>query len=324
MFDGKAVVKNHDGESLKLSPDGILRRHPANPIITGEAYPGANSIFNSGVILKDGRHEAILRIELRTGDSCLVPAHSNDGLHFELESAPMTFPHREPFTSHYTAHNYDPRLTEIEGEYYLTYAAGTPWGAVIGMASTRDFVKWRHYDLTSPARNRNSVLFSRKINGKFARLERPFGNPHTEKAYVWYSESPDLEHWGHYRFVMGSHQRWNDAKVGPGAPPIYTEEGWLAITHGVRKTCSGFIYCIGACLLDLDEPWRVIARPKCYLMQPQAMYERIGDVANVLFPTAAVHHVENDEVWIYYGAADSCVAVAVATLGELIDFCKNG
>jgi beta-1,4-mannooligosaccharide/beta-1,4-mannosyl-N-acetylglucosamine phosphorylase len=304
--------------------EDIIKRYSHNPIITAAHYPAANTIFNSAVIRSDDHYHAVLRAELRDGNSCLVPAHSGDGIHFDIDEHPLRFPNCEPFKSHYTQHNYDPRLTEIDGVFYLAYAAGTPWGAAIGLASTKDFKSWKHYDLGSTARNRNAVLFPEKIKGKFARLERPFYNPHTDAAFIWYSESPDLEYWGHYRFVMGPHERWDHMKVGPGAPPIRTDEGWLLLYHGVRKTCSGFVYAMGACLLDLFEPWRVVRRPGPYLLQPEEPYERIGDVPNVIFPTSAVYRKECGDVWIYYGAADTCVALANATMSDLLEFCKKG
>ena len=309
--------------SLGLMARRIVHRHPANPIITAEEFPGANTIFNSAIIRTDEDYQAILRVELNTGDSCLVHAQSSDGICFQLDPEPLTFPDREPFTSQYTEHSYDPRLTELDGVYYLTYAVGTPWGAAIGMASTLDFRQWHHYDLTSPAKNRNCVLFSQKITGRFARLERPFGDPWNDQAHIWYAESTDLEYWGHYRHVMGPSQRWDSQKVGAGPPPILTDEGWLLIYHGAHKTCSGLAYAMGVCLLDREEPWKVLHRPKRFLMQPLEMYERVGDVPNCLFPTGAFLDPSGEEVWIYYGAADTSVALATAKLADLLAFCMD-
>ena len=136
--------------------------------------------------------------------------------------------------------------------------------------------------------NRNGVLFPRKINGNYAMLSRPSDNGHTPFGDIYYSESPDMTHWGRHRYVMGTAGGWQSTKIGAGPIPIETTEGWLLIYHGVLTSCNGFVYSFGAALLDLDQPWKVIARGEPYLLAPQAPYERVGDVPNVAFPCAAL------------------------------------
>ena len=121
---------------------------------------------------------------------------------------------------------------------------------------------------------------------KYAMLSRPSDNGHTPFGDIFYSESPDMTHWGRHRFVMGKAGGWQSTKIGAGPTPIETSEGWLLIYHGVLTSCNGFVYSFGAALLDLDQPWRVMYRTEPYLLAPQAPYERVGDVPNVAFPCA--------------------------------------
>jgi beta-1,4-mannooligosaccharide/beta-1,4-mannosyl-N-acetylglucosamine phosphorylase len=171
--------------------------------------------------------------------------------------------------------------------------------------------------------NRNGVLFPRRIQGKYAMLSRPSDNGHTPFGDIYYSESPDMVHWGCHRFVMGTSGGWQSTKIGAGPIPIETSEGWLLIYHGVLTSCNGFVYSFGAALLDLDQPWRVIARGEPYLLAPQAPYERTGDVPNVAFPCAALADAETGRLAIYYGGADTVVCLAFAQVDDLIDFVKT-
>jgi beta-1,4-mannooligosaccharide/beta-1,4-mannosyl-N-acetylglucosamine phosphorylase len=156
-------------------------------------------------------------------------------------------------------------------------------------------------------------------------LSRPGDNGHTPFGDIFYSESPDLVHWGRHRHVMSPRRFSRDStKVGAGPTPIETADGWLVIYHGVLTSCNGFVYSMGAALLDLDQPWRVLARPHDYLLAPAAPYERVGDVPNVVFPCAALVDREADRMAIYYGAADTVVGLAYAQLSELLGFVRGG
>jgi beta-1,4-mannooligosaccharide/beta-1,4-mannosyl-N-acetylglucosamine phosphorylase len=171
--------------------------------------------------------------------------------------------------------------------------------------------------------NRNGVLFPRKINGKYAMLNRPSDNGHTPFGDIYYSESPNMTHWGRHRFVMGATTGWQATKIGAGPIPIETTAGWLLFYHGVLTSCNGFVYSFGAALLDLDRPWKVIHRGEPYLLAPQAPYERTGDVPNVAFPCAALADAETGRLAIYYGGADTVVCLAFAYVAEVLDFIKN-
>ncbi len=170
--------------------------------------------------------------------------------------------------------------------------------------------------------NRNGVLFPKKIDGKFAMLSRPSDTGHTPFGDIFYSESPDLEFWGRHRHVMAPRGWWQSTKIGAGPVPIETSEGWLLIYHGVLTSCNGYVYHFGAALLDLDKPWKVLARTEPYLLAPRELYECVGDVPNVVFPCAALTDSETGRIAIYYGGADTVTCLAYADVDELIDFIK--
>ena len=172
--------------------------------------------------------------------------------------------------------------------------------------------------------NRNGVLFPRTINGNYALLSRPSDSGHTPFGDIYYSESPDLTYWGKHRHVMSPMDNsWQFTKIGGGPAPIETSEGWLLIYHGVLNSCNGFVYSAGVALLDIDQPWKVIARAKPYILNPREYYECVGDVPNVVFPCATLCDADTGRLAIYYGAADTVVAMAFAFVDELVDFIKS-
>jgi beta-1,4-mannooligosaccharide/beta-1,4-mannosyl-N-acetylglucosamine phosphorylase len=171
--------------------------------------------------------------------------------------------------------------------------------------------------------NRNGVLFPRKINDNYLLLSRPSDNGHTPFGDIYISQSPDLVFWGKHRQVMARANNWQSTKIGAGPIPIETTEGWLMIYHGVLTSCNGFVYSMGAALLDIDKPWKVIARSKSYILSPQTDYECVGDVPNVAFPCAALTDAATGRIAIYYGAADTVTALAFTQVDELIDFIKK-
>jgi predicted GH43/DUF377 family glycosyl hydrolase len=190
------------------------------------------------------------------------------------------------------------------------------------VASTKDFKKFKKIAVAAVPTNRNMVLFPEKIGGLYVRLDRPWEGGMS--GNIWISYSPDLVFWGKSEVIMTSRGfAWDQGKIGPGAPPIRTDEGWLCIYHGVTPRVNAKIYKAGVALLDLEDPRKVIARSKEYLMAPREDYERVGDVPNVVFPTAVIPYPEKDELRIYYGGADTVMCLATAKISELIDFAKN-
>ena len=173
--------------------------------------------------------------------------------------------------------------------------------------------------------NRNGVLFPRKINGKYVMFSRPSeaGHGTLGAGSIYYSESPDLTYWGKHRLVMSPAGGWQSGKIGGGPTPIETDEGWLLIYHGVKGTCNGLCYYAGAALLDLDDPTKVLYRTKHYVLGPREIYERAGDVPNVVFPVSTLCDADTGRIALYYGAADTYVGVAFTTVDELIKFTKE-
>ena len=162
-----------------------------------------------------------------------------------------------------------------------------------------------------------------KVNGKFACLNRPSDPYHTAFGEIFYAESDDLIHWGNHKYVFGTLGGWQRSKVGPGPAPLRIRDGWLLIYHGVRITCSGYIYCMGGAILDGSKPWKVKHRARPYLLAPTTQYEMVGDVPNVIFPTALIHDPKTNQLNVYYGCADTVVGLASADMDELIRFIKK-
>jgi len=297
----------------------LVTRYPGNPILTADGLPvAANSVFNSGIVKDGGIYRMMLRIEDVDRLQHFRMAESEDGVGFEVCDEPVVFP-SDPSAERYEGTIYDPRITPIEGRFVICYAAHSDLGVRIGMAETRDFRTFERLPFGSAVDNRNGALFPERIGGRYVRLERPQNNK--DRGDLWISFSPDLVHWGDYHCIAETrYQLWDQWKLGAGAVPIRTDRGWLCIVHGVCRTAGGAIYRLGVLLLDLDDPTRVVARSRGYVLTPQAPYERAGDVPNVVFTCGAV--VESDgEVKIYYGAADTCMCLATAKLDDLVDAC---
>lgn len=299
----------------------IVQRYFGNPILTADMIPGANAVFNSSVARFEDRYVGVFRVETRQGFQTLRLGWSSAGIKFDLTPEEILVPTQEPFVTYEQA-RYDPRITKIDDAYYICHASENRFGCQVSVARTRDFVRFEKIAIASEPTNRNMVLFPEKINGLYARLDRPFESG--RNGNVWISFSPDLVHWGQSECVLQSRPfAWDQGKIGPGAPPIRTDAGWLVIYHGVTPRINSQIYKAGVALLDLKDPRKVIARSKEYIMAPRESYERVGDVPNVVFPTAAIAYPEKDELRIYYGAADTVFCMATAKISELVDFAKS-
>jgi len=300
----------------------LLHRWERNPIITTLDVPyRCNTVFNCSPVKIDGQYRMILRIEGQQGFSFFALARSGDGLHFELDRTPCMLPAtEEPFRSWEENGIEDPRITALEGTYYILYTAACGYGHRIALARTDDFETFTRMGLISPPGNKDGVLFPEKINGLYARLDRPIAR---DIGAVWISYSPDLLHWGRSELVFGPRERfWDSYRVGASAPPIRTEHGWLEIYHGVKMTSGGPIYRIGTAMLDLENPARVLGRCLAPILAPREEYERIGDIGNVTFASGAI--VEpNGEIRVYYGAADTAICVATGDMKEVIASCLS-
>jgi len=218
-------------------------------------------------------------------------------------------------------YRYDPRVVWLDDRFYVTWCNGYH-GPTIGVGYTHDFEKFHFIENAFLPYNRNGVLFPRKVGGHFAMISRPSDTGHTPFGDMFYSESPDMVHWGRHRFVMGPRGGWQSTKVGAGPIPIETSEGWLMFYHGVLTSCNGFVYAFSAALLDLEQPWKVMYRAKSYLIAPWELYECVGDVPNVTFPCAALCDVPTGRLAVYYGCADTVTSLVFGYVDEVIDFVK--
>lgn len=317
-------LPNMPWQERPLNHKNILWRYQANPIINHDHIASSNSIFNSAVVpYKDG-YAGVFRCDSKTRRMQMHTGKSGDGINWDLTNERIRFLPHDDRTADTTTfeYAYDPRVVWLEDRYYVTWCNGYH-GPTIGVGYTYDFETYYQMENAYLPFNRNGVMFPRKINSKFAMLSRPSDNGHTPFGDIFYSESPDMVHWGRHRWVMGATNGWQATKIGAGPIPIETSEGWLLIYHGVLTSCNGFVYSFGAALLDLDQPWKVIARGEPYLLAPQAPYERVGDVPNVAFPCAALTDVDTGRIAIYYGAADTSVCLAFGYVNEIVDFVKS-
>jgi beta-1,4-mannooligosaccharide/beta-1,4-mannosyl-N-acetylglucosamine phosphorylase len=313
-------------EDRPAGSTGVIWRSSRNPIIARDHLPRSNSIFNSAVVpFRDG-YAGVFRVDDTTRAMNVHVGRSPDGVAWRISPQPIEFEpadDRIPEIQGRFEHAYDPRVTWLEDRFYVTWCNGYH-GPTIGVGYTHDFETFHQLDNAFLPFNRNGVLFPRRIGGTYAMLSRPSDNGHTPFGDIFYSESPDLIHWGRHRHVMAPIPgTWQSTKIGAGPTPIETPEGWLLIYHGVLTSCNGYVYSMGAALLDLDQPWKVIARSRDYLLSPQVPYEQVGDVPNVAFPCAALVDEAGDRLTIYYGGADTVVCMAHGFLSEVIQFVRS-
>jgi beta-1,4-mannooligosaccharide/beta-1,4-mannosyl-N-acetylglucosamine phosphorylase len=313
-------------EDRPAGSTGVIWRSSRNPIIGRDLLPRSNSIFNSAVVPFGDGYAGVFRVDDTTRAMNVHSGRSADGVAWRISPQPIEFAAadaRVPEIQARFEHAYDPRVTWLEDRYYVTWCSGYH-GPTIGVGYTHDFETFHQLDNAFLPFNRNGVLFPRRIGGAYAMLSRPSDNGHTPFGDIFFSESPDLVHWGRHRHVMAPiGWTWESTKIGAGPTPIETPEGWLLIYHGVLTSCNGYVYSMGAALLDLDEPWKVIARSRDYLLSPQVVYEQVGDVPNVAFPCAALVDRSADRLTIYYGGADTVVCMAHGSLSGVIDFVRS-
>lgn len=301
----------------------ILKKYEGNPVMSPDRMPkDVLYTFNPGAVKHNG--EYILLMDVTTLDDIhrLWIARSRDGYHFEPDPEPVNWPEPDPI--HPETCVYDPRITKIGDEYIILYASDLFQNQVrVGIVKTKDFVTFERVAIASEFGNRNGALFPEKVDGLYVRLDRPFGNE-LDPCYMWVSYSPDLVFWGKSRPVTYKGKPFQDGhKLGAGAVPIKTEHGWLEIYHTVSSTCNGFIYRLKACLLDLEDPSKIIGYTRDFILWPEHDYEMKGRVMNVVFTCNAIAE-DDGSLKIYYGAADTNIGLAEGCIDELVDACLRG
>jgi predicted GH43/DUF377 family glycosyl hydrolase len=307
---------------VDLSEQDVLVRYEGNPIITAAEVPfTCNTVFNGSVIKLGDQYLILLRVEGQHGYSVFALGRSADGYHFTIEPQPVMAPASEGSMQRYeVAGIEDPRITVLDGEIYVVYTAFSGYGPCMALAHTTDLTSFERLGLISEPGNKDGLLFPRKVNGRYVRLDRPIG---MDVGRIWVSFSEDLMHWGDSRVLLSPRPGyWDSYRVGGSAVPIETSEGWLEIYHGTKMTSGGPIYRTGVALMALDDPSRLIGRSPVPVHAPRADYERIGDINNVVFASAAVLE-PGGQVKVYYGAADTSICVATAPLAELIDMARS-
>ena len=299
----------------------LFTRYTGNPILTQSHWPyPINSVFNpAAVSLPDGDTLLLCRVEDRRGLSHLCAARSANGVDgWRVDSEP-TLPAN--------CHDYpeevwgieDPRITyvpELE-QYAVAYTSFARGGPGVSLALTKDFKNFERYGVIMPPEDKDAALLPRRIGGRWALIHRPMT---ALGAHMWISYSPDLKHWGSHKIILEARRGgwWDANKIGLCSPPIETAKGWLMIYHGVRQTASGSIYRLGLALFDLENPEVCLQRGDPWVFGPEASYERGGDVKDVVFPCGQTIGADGDTIHVYYGAADSSVALATGSIRTIL------
>lgn len=207
----------------------------------------------------------------------------------------------------------DCRVATTEEGFFLTYTEVSPVAVGVGLMHTTDFKHFDRHGMIFPPHNKDCALFEEKIGQYFYAFHRP-SSPELGGNYIWLAESPDRLHWGNHRCVATTREgKWDSARVGAGASPIKTPRGWLEIYHGATRENR---YCLGALLLDLNDPSKVLARSEEPIMEPIAPYEQTGFFGNVVFTNG--HYVEGDTIHMYYGASDEVICKATLSISEIL------
>lgn len=302
----------------------LFHRHPKNPILTAADWPYAiNSVFNAAAtLLADGTTLLLCRVEDRRGHSHLCAARSRNGVDgWEIDATPTMLPDPKNHPEELWGIE-DPRITYVPElqKYAVVYTSFSSSGPGVSLALTEDFRTFERYGDIMPPEDKDAALLPRRIGKHWALIHRPVSG--SLGANIWMSYSPDLRHWGSHRVILEARRGawWDANKIGLSPPPIETPEGWLVLYHGVRKTAAGCLYRMGLALFDLETPERCLRRGDSWIFSPEAPYERYGDVDNVVFPCGYTIAPDGDTLNLYYGGADSCIALATGSVRALLDW----
>ncbi len=277
-------------------------------------------------MLSDGTTLLLCRVEDRRGHSHLTVARSANGVDaWQIDERPSLMPDPDNHPEELWGIE-DPRITFVPelNRYAVVYTAFTRDGPGVALAMTEDFRHYERYGLIMSPEDKDAALLPHRIGGHWALIHRPVSAP---RAHMWISYSADLRHWGSHKLMLEARRGawWDANKIGLSPPPIQTDRGWLVIYHGVRQTCAGCIYRLGLALFDLETPERLIKRSDEWVFGPEYPYEMQGDVGNVVFPCGYTILPDGDTLHMYYGAADTTMALATGSVSRLLEWLdENG
>ena len=293
-----------------------LKRHPSNPILLPDPNSDWESynVFNPAVIHHNDLFHMFYRAQGLDWVSRIGYAVSEDGLKWNRLRRPIL----EPVKVEEARGIEDPRVTELNGVFYMAYTAYSGQGpgdylTTPMFARSTNLLVWNRIGpLVRGEDNKDHFLLPRKIKDKYVAF-------HRRDDSIWLAESDDMVHWpeAEMRLIMSPRQNngWDSRRIGGNGPPIPTEYGWLFFYHGYD---DDYIYRIGGCLLDLEDPGQITNRPKESIFEPKEIWELRGDVSRVVFSCANL--VVGDQVYVYYGAADHVIGLATCDLSELLVF----
>jgi predicted GH43/DUF377 family glycosyl hydrolase len=288
-----------------------LTRYPGNPILVPSPHSPweTDNVFNAAVVERDGLVYMLYRAQGLDRISRIGCAISTDGYRFNRLSQPVL----EPATEFELYGVEDPRVTFLDGIYYMLYTAYSPHGVRIALARSTNLIAWERMGIVLPDEdNKDAALFPRKIGGRYVMF-------HRRPPDIWIAYSDDLLHWTDHQVVMSPRPgTWESVRIGAGGPPFYTDHGWLVFYHGYNEQR---VYCLGLALLDLENPARVIRRQDAPILCPDAPWEYWGDVPNVVFTCGGIETA--DEYRIYYGGGDHVMAVASVSKQEVLSFLQG-
>ncbi len=309
------LVAANGGDPDLLEQKPLFIRHPGNPILSRKHWPyPVNSVFNAGAVrLENGETLLLCRVEERTGFSHLCVARSANGIDgWRIDAQPTL--KANPNHPEEIWGIEDPRITYVPElkQYAIAYTSFSRGGPGVSLALTKDFKTFERCGVIMQPEDKDAALLPRKIGGSWALIHRPVT---ALGAHMWISYSPDLRHWGDHKIMLEARRGgwWDANKIGLCSPPIETEKGWLVIYHGVRQTAAGCIYRLGLALFELEKPENCLQRGDSWIFGPEAPYERAGDVSDVVFPCGQTIGADGDTIFLYYGAADECMALATGS-----------
>jgi predicted GH43/DUF377 family glycosyl hydrolase len=299
----------------------LFVRHPAGPILSAKEWPyPVHTVFNAGATrLGDGTTLLLCRVEDFRGHSHLCAARSANGIDgWIIDPKPTLSPDPEGHPEESWGVE-DPRITHVPelNRYAIAYTSYSKEGPGVSLALTPDFKVFERYGQIMRPEDKDAAMFPTRIGGSWALLHRPAG---PAGAHIWISYSPDLKYWGRQKIILPAREGawWDAGKVGLSPPPIETERGWLLLYHGVRMNGAGCLYRVGAALMDLKNPERCLSRGDGWIFGPEEDYEYRGDVGKVVFPCGWTLEPDGDTLRLYYGAADTCLAMATGSIGAIL------